>query len=216
MADPLPILEDIEQDALTELVNIGVSRAATHLSRIVSDQVVLSVPALTVIQREQAVAQLPEGGAEPMVAICERFKGRISGHALLIFPETNSLELVRASVGDRTPLHEISVLEEDAITEIGNVLLNGCLSVLANSLHESLSISLPEFVRGDGRSILFSGRVGAPDELVLFVQVDFSVRSRQIQGFLILTLDLPALSELKILLQELVAGLSASKTPAGH
>jgi chemotaxis protein CheC len=198
----------MEQDALTEVVNVGVSRAAVNLSRIIAETVTLSVPSVAVLQREEAVALLPDEGAEPLVAVCERFQGRISGHALLIFPQANSLELVRASVGDRTPLNEISVLEQDAITEIGNVLLNGCLSVIANALRETLSISLPEFLRGDGRSILFAGRRPTGNEFLLFVQVDFSVQSRQIQGYLILTLNLSDLAELKLLLQQLVRSVT--------
>ena len=39
-------LEELERDALTELVNIGVSRAAVSLRTMVGEQVFLSVPSL--------------------------------------------------------------------------------------------------------------------------------------------------------------------------
>ena len=38
------ILDELELDALTELVNIGVNRAAASLRDMVGEQVVLSVP----------------------------------------------------------------------------------------------------------------------------------------------------------------------------
>ena len=37
-------LSDLELDGLTELVNLGVSRAATNLALMVHEEVVLSVP----------------------------------------------------------------------------------------------------------------------------------------------------------------------------
>ena len=44
MARPLADLSELELDALTELVNLGVSRAAASLALMVHDEVVLSVP----------------------------------------------------------------------------------------------------------------------------------------------------------------------------
>ena len=38
------ILSDLELDAITELVNLGVSRAATNLARMVQEEVILTVP----------------------------------------------------------------------------------------------------------------------------------------------------------------------------
>jgi chemotaxis protein CheC len=48
-------LEDMERDALTELVNIGVSRAAVSLRKMVGQQVLLSVPSLEVVTRSGAI-----------------------------------------------------------------------------------------------------------------------------------------------------------------
>ena len=48
------LLEDMERDALTELVNIGVSRAAANLRKMVGQQVLLSVPSLEVVTRTGA------------------------------------------------------------------------------------------------------------------------------------------------------------------
>ena len=47
-------LTELEQDALTELVNIGVSRAASSLRKIIGEQVLLSIPAVEVLPQETA------------------------------------------------------------------------------------------------------------------------------------------------------------------
>ncbi|WP_029011162.1 chemotaxis protein CheX [Azospirillum halopraeferens] len=202
-------LDELEHDALAELVNMGVGRAATHLSRMIREQVSLSVPSVRVVARDAAVQALTRSGPSPFVAVSQSFEGRFSGRALLIFPEVNSLELVRAAVGDDHDLEEIVDLEQEALTEMGNVILNGCLSVIANALHESLDISLPSVVRGDGPTVLLGPvRPEPAAELVLLLYIDFSVRSRNIRGYLALLMDLPSLNALRELIHRFISDIS--------
>jgi chemotaxis protein CheC len=201
-------LDELERDALTELLNMGVSRAATFLSKMVSDQVALSVPSVSIVERETAIEAFSRGGPSQFVAVGQNFQGRFSGRALLIFPEVNSLELVRAAVGDGYSLEEIVDLEQEALTEMGNVILNGCLSMIANALRENLSISLPSLLRGDGRSILYShGDADVPSNHVLLLYIDFSIRSRNIRGYIALLMDLPSLTALRELIHRFIAGI---------
>ena len=207
-------LDELERDALTELLNMGVSRAATFLSKMVADQVALSVPSGAIVEREVAIAAFARTESPQFVAVGQNFRGRLSGRALRIFPEVNSLELVRAAVGDGYSLEEIADLEQEALTEMGNVILNGCLSVVANALHESLSISLPSLLRGDGRSIFYShGDADVPSDHVLLLYIDFSIRSRNIRGYIALLMDLPSLEALRELIQRFIHGLVPE---AGH
>ncbi|HEY0833787.1 MAG TPA: chemotaxis protein CheC [Azospirillum sp.] len=213
-------LDELERDALTELLNMGVGRAATYLSRMVSDQVSLSVPDVSIVPREAALQALTSSEPSPFVAVSQNFQGRFSGRALLIFPEVNSLELVRAAVGAGYSLEEIVDLEQEALTEMGNVILNGCLSVIANSLKETLNISLPNLLRGDGRTLLYGTDAGnaagggSANELVLLLYIDFSIRSRNIRGYIALLMDVPSLTNLRDLIHRFIADI-ASEAPRG-
>ncbi|MGV8950695.1 MAG: chemotaxis protein CheC, partial [Cypionkella sp.] len=120
-------LDELERDALTELVNIGVSRAAASLRKMVGKQVLLSVPSVEVVTKEAAAALIGQRESDDLVAIRQQFDGAFSGKALLIFPEDNSLELVRVIVGDEVDDAEVAQLKDEALAETGNVILNGCL-----------------------------------------------------------------------------------------
>ncbi len=93
------ILSELEIDALTELVNLGVSRAATNLAVMVREEVTLTVPKVALLSRSEAIRTLAERETRDLVAVHQTFDGAIVGRALLIFPEANSLELVRSLVG---------------------------------------------------------------------------------------------------------------------
>jgi len=139
-------LTELELDALTEVVNIGVSRAATSLRDMVGQQVFLSVPSVAITSPIRAVELLGQRESSLLVAIRQGFQGEFSGSALLIFPEKNSLELVRAVAGDHLPLEDILELEQEALAEIGNVILNGCMATIANLLRPLVTATAPSLL----------------------------------------------------------------------
>ena len=209
-----PTLTELELDALTELVNLGVSSAATNLSELVREEVILSVPKACVVTREQAIVNLREHGAKRLVAIHQDFDGDIRGRALLIFPEARSMELIRAMVGAELSLDDIMELEQEALAETGNILLNSCLSTIANSLERNLKISLPEVIHGEGPD--FFGSQSEGDETVLFIYINFAVKQRDIQGFLAMILDLPSLVTLRNLLDAYIERSIGQSPAADH
>jgi chemotaxis protein CheC len=197
-------LAELERDALTEIVNIGVSRAASSLRKMIGDHVTLSVPSIDVVSQRRAARLISEREITELVAVRQDFSGPFSGRALLIFPETNSLELVRAVTGGELSAAEVLEIEHEALAETGNVILNGCLATMANMLKRSLAMTIPEVLRGSG-AMLFEIYEGTPaDGLVLFLYIDFAVRKRDIRGYIAMIMDLPALETLKELLGEFI------------
>ena len=74
-------LTDLELDALSELVNLGVSNAATSLREMIGEEVILSVPEVCVVTREVAIANLGERDGKSLVAVHQDFEGEIRGRA---------------------------------------------------------------------------------------------------------------------------------------
>jgi chemotaxis protein CheC len=204
MTQELIVLEELELDALTELVNLGVSQAALSLARMVKDEVILSVPRVTLVGRAEAIQLLSQQDVRKLVAVHQIFEGDITGRALLIFPEAKSLELVRAVVGGELSLEEITELEQEALAEIGNVILNGCLGTMANTLERSLKISLPEIVQGSANDFFSLEPPPVGGAMVMFIYINFTVRQRDIDGYIALMMDMPSLESLKVLLGQYI------------
>jgi chemotaxis protein CheC len=203
MMQPVTLTE-LETDALTEIVNIGVSRAASNLRKMVGAQVHLSVPAIEVVSQRRAARLISEREITDLVAVRQDFTGAFSGRALLIFPESNSLELVRAVTRDELSPQEVLDIETEALAETGNVILNSCLATMANMLQRSLTMTIPEVLRGNGATLFDVWEGSASDGLVLFLYIDFAVRDRDIRGYIAMLMDLPSLAALKALLGEFI------------
>lgn len=198
------VLDELELDALTELVNLGVSRAALSLREMVGQQVLLSVPTVRLVTRDRAIEILGESESQQLVAVHQVFEGDITGRALLIFPEAKSLELVRAVTGGELPLEDIIELEQEALAETGNVILNGCLATIANNLQRSLKMSLPEILRGESAQFFELAPPPQAGDVVLFLYINFAVQERDIRGYIAMLMDMPSLEALKGLLGEYI------------
>ena len=173
-------LTDGERDALAEIANMGVGRAATSLRQMVGEQVLLSVPAVNIVTRQTASGFVECGNEAELVAVQQLFDGPFAGSALLIFPAAQSLELVRLIVGDEHTLEDVIDLEQEALAETGNIILNACLATIANMLHHTMRMSLPKVIRGDGETLFDVAGINATGNLVLFLYIDFTIKKRDI------------------------------------
>ncbi len=211
-------LDEVERDALSELVNIAVSRAAGSLREMVGQQVLLSVPSVALVTRDAAARLIAGGdaGTVNLVAVHQAFTGEFSGCALLIFPETNSLELVRAAVDGDLPLADIVELEQEALAETGNIILNSCLATIANILHRTLQVSLPEIVRARGADLFALSGATLDDDVVLFLYIDFAVNHRDVRGYIAVVMDLSSLNSLRALLAGFIQTTVGQPPPIAH
>jgi chemotaxis protein CheC len=197
-------LGELQRDALTEIVNIGVSRAASNLRKMIGGEVTLSVPSIEVVGQHRAARLISEREVSELIAVRQNFDGPFSGSALLIFPEANSLELVRAVTGGALSAEEVVEIEHEALAETGNVILNSCLATMANMLKRSLTMTIPEVVRGSGATLFGVTEAPSADGLVLFLYIDFAVRKHDLRGYIAMIMDLPSLAMLKDLLEEFI------------
>lgn len=208
-------LSELQRDALTEVVNIGVSRAAVSLRKMVGEQVIMSVPSLELISRTAAAKLIRERESDQLVAVSQDFDGPFSGRALLIFPAKSSLSLVRAVAGSAVAEEDIAPMEDEALAETGNIVLNGCLASMANMLKQRFSLSLPKVLRGDGRLLFEAPAIGngSPTGMVLFLYINFTLSDRAIRGYIAMMMDLPSIALLRTMVDEFIARIVGSEEP---
>jgi chemotaxis protein CheC len=197
-------LDELELDALTELVNIGVSRAAASLRKMVNRQVILSVPSVEIVTRKSAASLIGQRETESLIAVQQLFEGPFSGRALLIFPESNGLSLVRGIVGDEMEESDLIEMEDEALSETGNVILNGCLGSIANMLQHTLRMSLPIVQRGSSDILFEVDDYSSEESFVLFLYINFFVKDHDIRGYVAMIMDLSSLEKLKRLIADFV------------
>jgi chemotaxis protein CheC len=206
-------ISDLERDAVAEIANIAVGRAAASLRQIVGHEILMSVPSVDILSREAAARVVAKPGAKTFVAVCQSFDGPFSGRALLIFPEANSLALVQAILGRELPVQDIVEIEDEALAETGNIILNNFVATMANVFKRGLKMSLPSVMRGAGPDLF--ERPAAEDDLVLFLYINFEISQKEIRGYLALVMDLPSLETLQGLVRDYLATVAGKDQDHG-
>ena len=180
-------LTPLQRDAITELLNIGVGRAAAALSEMVDQEVGLSVPNLDFIPRSEMPSLLGEDFGEHITLLKQHFGGAFWGDALLIFPEDRSMDIVREVMGTLA-LDSMGELEQEALTEVGNVILNACIGGLANAFGVETECALPDFIQSK-TDVIFAAPEGGVEPVVMVLRMVFKIEERDIKGYLAFVLD---------------------------
>jgi chemotaxis protein CheC len=202
-------LSEPEHDAIIELFNLGMGRAASALGQMVDAEVVLSVPSLDIVRRSDASEQLGCPVGERICAVRQTFAGPFDGQAMLIFPEGSSLELVRRLMPDSPPLGDMTDLEEEALTEVGNVILNHCLASFANLLHAEIRTEIPVYQIGRPEEIIGSAHGATVDSYVLIIRVDFGLFAKLIEGHVLFLQDIASIQALQAAVRDFLSSMDS-------
>lgn len=183
-------LNDIEEDALKEILNIGVGHAADSFARIINEPVRLSVPMLRLIYGETAAAEIlaldTTSGSGSMVK--QSFRGCFTAEGLFLFPGDGSLELVRLMVGKNMPISEMRELEQDALVEVGNILFNSCVSVISDMIGTPFECGMPRYESGHLSQLL--SEFNTTEDCLLLMNIAFIVENVQIKGYIMFLMKL--------------------------
>ena len=106
------------------------------------------------------------------------------------------------------------ILEQEALAETGNIILNACLATIANVLRRTMRMSLPSILRGDGDTLFDVRRARAATDLVLFLYIDFTIKNRDIRGFIALAHGLAFDRGLKDIVRDFIEGIG--RQISGH
>lgn len=204
MSDKEPVLDEFYVDAVAEILNVGMGSAAASLSEMINEEVILTVPSVEFVSRLDATKHITEQAKTDVSGVHQNFKGAFAGDAVLLFPENQSLELVRAVLQqDDMTLDDLTEMEQEAMTEIGNVILNACLCSMADMFGKEMRGEIPEFVHGSIEQV-FSNEQGLEhaEAIVLLLNMDFSVDKKNIQGYVTFLMDVAEVKQFKASIQE--------------
>ncbi|MFV0934142.1 hypothetical protein [Pseudomonas jessenii] len=186
------MLSSMQKDTLCELFNISIGQSAATLGEMLHDEVLLSVPEVRFVTVNEVTDHLGKASAN-MYCIRQPFKGVFNGNALLIFPEEKSLYLVQSLVGDLLTGSELADVRSDALQEVGNIVLNSCISSLAQMLETPFECGLITVDSGDTRKILGT-RV--QNHVVMLIQIRFALKQQNIEGFVVFVMNTTSYDEL--------------------
>lgn len=192
-------------DALTEIFNIGAGRAAASLSDIVGDEVLLSVPKVEFYRANEVNAKVLSLSSARLGSVKQQFNGPFNITASLVFTEERALEIVQEMLGSQVEMADLVEYEQEAMCEVGNIILNASLSAMADMLGIIFDSTLPEY-SSDAPDVVI-GRIVADtnNPMLLILHMNMIIEKRRSQGTLIFWLSSSSLNLLILHIDQFLA-----------
>ncbi len=190
-------LKAIQIDALREVANIGAGHAATALSQMIGDTIMISVPTINIARLEDVPPQISEP-EEPVAAVLMNMLGDLTGRTLLVFPRPTALRLAALMLHTNGRAStELGPLEESALKEAGNILSGAYLNALSEFMGLMLIPSPPSLAVDMSGAVLTTAylQFGTDRDYVFCVETEFFMQElgEQLRGFFLLLPDVASL-----------------------
>ncbi len=191
------ILTSFQKDALTELVNISFSRAASSLAELTGHRIELTVPHVEVYPITDLNNVLSTYINGEVATVHQFFQGKISGDAFMILDYNGSVMLSDLLTERQKSTGKLDASDREVLTETGNILLNACLGTLGNVLKINITFTVPKMHLDSLDSFIKTIIIGR-DELryAIVVTMMFGVQDSSVQGYLMVVLGVTSLDYL--------------------
>jgi len=196
-------LTELELDMLTEVFNLGVGNAAASLSTMVKQEIGLSVPHIEFLSVEKLAYKL--GSDNTICSVSQILTGPFTAQSMLLFPEDNSFEIVRQLLGEDLPDDTVEDLQQEAFSEIGNIVLNACIGSFAKALNCEFKVDLPIFEISKPLDLLNAAK--NKNDTALFIRINLTLSSSDITGYMAFLMGALSLEQLKEVLDKMLANL---------
>jgi chemotaxis protein CheC len=192
--EDLQTLKAIQLDALREVANIGAGHAATALSQMVGETIMISVPTINVSRLEEVPSQVSEND-EPVAAVLMHMLGDLTGRTLLVFPRRTALRLAELMMRRPTnpDAQTFSEMEQSAIKEAGNILSSAYMNALSDFMGMMLIPSPPSLAIDMSEAVLTTIylQFGSDKDFVFCVESEFVMNDldERLRGYFLLLPD---------------------------
>jgi len=115
-------LKPVQIDAIKELVNIGIGRAAGTLNAMVKSPIKLEVPTVKVMTPKEVESELENLRSGHLASVSLKFSGPFSGLGELVFPTDSASKLVSVLTESDPALDDMDSIRMGVISEVGNIL----------------------------------------------------------------------------------------------
>lgn len=190
MVDPSELTLTPDQfDRLSETLGIGLGQAAAVFNTITDSHVRIRAPSVRIGTRRDLPAMLERLRDTQLATVNLGFRGDITGSASLIFPEDAAAQLVAIVTGVENGSDELDSMRVGALSEVGNIVLNGIMGSISNVLRGHLTYGVPEFVE-DSLAQMFIRDELSPSDVVLVADGRLEVERLQVIGDIVLVFEL--------------------------
>jgi chemotaxis protein CheC len=184
------------REALAELINIGYARAGKSLSELTGERIVLNAPMVEIHSIDVVRVALNDLIKGEVASVHQIFSGPVAGHALLLVSNETADALTSTLVAG-VPSNEQPAARREALTEVGNILLQASMGLCGELLQVHVSFTVPRLEIETIDDMLNSICVNNKElQFAVLVRTRFELQDSQVSGYIVVILGVTSFSRL--------------------
>jgi chemotaxis protein CheC len=181
-------LNEMQQDVLREIGNIGSGNAITTLSQMIGDKIECFPPQCRIVDKDN-FDQLFEDPLVTYAGISMETEGDMQWVIMLLLKKEFINMILQCVTGEEvTDIQSMSEDQKSAACELGNIMCNSYITALATLMNTSMDVSLPQIAIDTGEHVIndFMAHYYDDQKKLIFVSTTFYYKETALSSYIIL------------------------------
>jgi chemotaxis protein CheC len=204
------VINPAQEDALIEICNVGMSKAAKQLSILLNGHIEISIPKINLMDINTGYTDDLFPADKTLAYVFQIISEELEGRAIIVFQSEQSTLLTQAVIGKAPKLteKEVRACEREAMLEIGNIIISACMSAIVNMLKCQIKLSVPQYSEDNIERLIKSqmNEVSESAKGVIVIATNLDASGHDISGKLLLMLTEQSIDRLFLGADQLLSG----------
>ncbi len=189
-------------DAIKELFNIGVGRAANTLSTMLDSFIQLDVPSVEIFSNPDYLEIKKKFNLDEVSTVVMDYESTFSGSVFLMIPPKSASILVSVLVDEEPGPTSLDPVRAGTLCEVGNMVINSLMGSISNILQETVNYSLPEYKESTFEKVL-QEKSQSKDVSICIAHTNMKIKELEVQGNLIIVFKVGHLKKILAAIDDL-------------
>lgn len=138
-------LSQLQFEALNAMMQVATSRAMQSFCAFISEAMPSEKLVIEILKTDTLNSQALHFENETFGVVAQEITGSLNAQVMLLFSRENVLQIVNAMMGEEFDFESLAEVESDVMGELGNIMMNACVSSIADKLQALIESALPHY-----------------------------------------------------------------------
>jgi chemotaxis protein CheC len=170
--------------ALYDMTQLALAESANMIAQQSRSDIQFAVNSISV-EQQHSIDQMFEQEQAEMLAIRHKVNGDRPGVIVFMLSEPAAQQLLQQLLNGGSLLSELTEMDEEALSEIGNIIVNNCLNHYVQIFSESVATSLPELIHRQHGQLLLDLYDETAETSAYVVKIDILLGHQAIHAYIL-------------------------------
>ena len=182
-------LSQLQFETFNAMMQDATSRATQSFCAFISDAVPAEKIIVETLKTDELTSQALNLGNQTVGVVAQDITGSLNAQVMLLFARKNVLQIVNAMMGEAFDEESLAEVEADVMNELGNIMMNACVSSIADKLQALIESDLPHYRVLMAQEILQQIQNQPNNDYLLATHFELGIAKKIVEGKLFLLIN---------------------------